>query len=145
MITFFPKAELSRIGLLLKKKKKACFSLNNPPKKFKKYWWQLWEMICLILQGLRNETCNISLEIFVLDDIMQTPSQGWVCFVILGWYGLLFKLLTNSKRRSGHSGKNKIFFFFLRKIILTEALFAKILLKFFQIYICKKHISHWYT
>lgn len=54
------------------------------------------------------------------------PSQGGVHFVILGWCGLLFKLVTNSKRRLGHLGESYYYYYYWRKIILIEVLFAKI-------------------
>lgn len=68
-------------------------------------------------------------EIFLLDDVLQMPSQGWVHFVILGWCGLLFERVTNSERGLGHLGESCYYYYYYyywRKIILIEVLFAKI-------------------
>lgn len=118
------------MGLQLKTKH-GMFFIKEPPKEIQTVpMAEPWEMTCLILQSLRNETRNISLESFPLDDILQMPSQGWVHLVVLGCCGLLLKLVTSSKRRLGHLGESSLFVLFccvvLRKIILMEALFARI-------------------
>lgn len=60
-------------------------------------------MACLASQSRRAA---------VRGDISQTPSQGRVHFAILGWRGLLFKLVTNSKRGLGRFGERDLFLFY---------------------------------
>lgn len=72
------------MGLQLKTKH-SMFFIKEPPKEIQTVpMAEPWETTALILQSLRNETCNISLEIFPPDDIVQMPSLKWVHLVILG-------------------------------------------------------------
>lgn len=67
-------------------------------------------------------------ETFLPGDGSQAPSQGGVCFVVLGWYGLLFQRVTNSKTSLGRVRENDLFLDGVGQgaIILMEALVTKI-------------------
>lgn len=95
-------------------------------------------MTCLILQSLRNETCNISLDIFPRDDILQMPSQGVSPFD----FGVLWAFIETCYSFQKKTWTLRREQFFLRKIILMEALFAKITSEIFlKLHFQKTHIG----